>query len=89
MRNAKSDALASYANAVEEAFYQLSEHPQVHYTTCTIIVSSDWAEIGLLSPSAYIDKDPNAQEIPGTVLSSTKVNWQTVDGRPGNSITIG
>ena len=89
MRNAKSDTLASYANAVEDAFYQLSQHPQVHYTVCTMIVSSDWGEIGLLSPSAYIDKDPNAEEVPGTVMSMTKVNWQSADGQPGRFITIG
>ena len=89
MRDAKDDKLASYASTVESAFYSLSEHPQTHYTTVTMTVTSDWAEFGLLSPSSYIDQDPAAQQVPGTVLSSTKVNWQTTSGQVGNHVVIG
>ena len=89
MRGAKDDKLASYANTIEDAFYSLSEHPQTHYTTVTMIVTADWAEVGLLSPAAYIDRDPAAADVPGTVLSSTKLNWQSLDGQPANHLVIG
>ena len=88
MRNAQSDKLASFATPLESAFHQLSNHPQVHYTSVVMIVSSDWAEFGLLSPSAYVDVDPAGEQVPGTVLSSTKVGWQSPSGAPGRDITI-
>ena len=75
MAFAKDNTVASYAKDVNDAFMYLVEHPQTHRTSCRIIINSDRGEIGLLTPSAFIEADPRNPLPSEAVLTSTKLSW--------------
>ena len=75
LSEAKDEYLAARAPEVEDAFTWLVQNPEIHRTPVRLVITSDWAEFALYSPSAYIEKDPKWVN-PGTVLiEPTKVNW--------------
>lgn len=80
MAFAKDEVVASYSTHVENAYDYLVSNPQIHKTACRMIVSSDWGEIALLSPSAYIEANPRNPAPPGTILTATKVVRNSAGG---------
>jgi len=80
MEFAKDDVVANYSRDVADAFTYLVEHPQIHRTACRITITSDWAELGLLSPSAFIEIDEKSPAPPRAVITSTKVSWNSGGG---------
>ncbi|KAJ8076744.1 hypothetical protein AAF712_000368 [Marasmius tenuissimus] len=73
LRDAAAEELRNAADQLEAAFNHLKSHKEVHQTKVTLTIESDWAEFGLLTPSAVIIKDG---DIPAnTIFSETKVQW--------------
>ncbi|RYP14427.1 hypothetical protein DL765_006370 [Monosporascus sp. GIB2] len=65
---------------VENAYLWIVSHPRRHRTKCRLTINSDWGEIGLLTPSAFILSDPDSPvQHPNVSISSTKIRW---DGKP-------
>ncbi|EEP80471.1 predicted protein [Uncinocarpus reesii 1704] len=76
MTAAMDDTLNLRAGDVEKAFSWIVENPATHHTKCTLIVNSDWGEVGLLNPSAFIIPDPdNPPPTDKTIFSRTKIRW--------------
>ena len=90
MAFAKDEVVANYATDVENAYDYLVSNPQIRKTPCRMAISADWAEIGLLSPSAYIEADPRNPPPPGTILTATKVFWNSTGGSTdvGRSVIV-
>lgn len=67
--------LMNWASQVQTAFSYIVNNPSPHRTTARLVINSDWGEIALNSPAAYIlpDDDPNNTLPDGVVLSPTKV----------------
>ncbi|KAG7091265.1 hypothetical protein E1B28_010315 [Marasmius oreades] len=75
LRDSASDDLSDAADDLEKAFDHLKDHKEIHDTPVTLSIESDWAEFGLLTPSAVINK-PQPSKIPdNTVWSETKIQW--------------
>ncbi|KAL0564154.1 hypothetical protein V5O48_017900 [Marasmius crinis-equi] len=75
LRDATVKELRDAADQLEKAFNHLKMHMEVHRTEVTLSIESDWAEFGLLAPSACIVK-PSSGDIPHrTIFSETKVQW--------------
>ncbi|KAL0570711.1 hypothetical protein V5O48_011245 [Marasmius crinis-equi] len=73
LRDAAAEELRKAADDLEKAFNHLKMHTQVHRTEVTLSIESDWAEFGLLTPSACIVK---SGDIPAnTIFKETKVQW--------------
>ncbi|KAK1219935.1 hypothetical protein PQX77_017329 [Marasmius sp. AFHP31] len=70
-----SSELKAAANDIQKAFNHLKYHKEVHETPITLSIESDWAEFGLLTPSAVISKDPDADLPEHTIFRETKVQW--------------
>lgn len=76
MSAANSDAVSNRASDVQKAFEWIVSHPRTHVTKARFTINSDWAEIGLLTPSAFITQDPdNPYPTDNTVFSTTKIVW--------------
>ena len=78
MTAAMDEDLNNRAVDVENAFNWVVENPYKHQTKCTLVINSDWGEIGLLNPSAFIIPDPGSKNPPpkeNTTFSTTKVIW--------------
>lgn len=77
LKDAISADLRNIANTLREAYEYIAHHPVVYRTKARIYIESDWAEIGMLTPSAIIKEDPDAPlEDPGnTYLGTTKLRW--------------
>ncbi|RYP41090.1 hypothetical protein DL767_001251 [Monosporascus sp. MG133] len=61
---------------VENAYLWIVSHPRRHRTKCRLTINSDWGEIGLLTPSAFILSDPDSPvQHPNVSISSTKIHW--------------
>lgn len=73
--NAANDQLAAYGVQVQRAYDYLVENPVHHLTLARMSITSDWGEIGLLTPSAYIRKTEGQADVDGLVYSTTKVTW--------------
>ncbi|KAF7430290.1 hypothetical protein PC9H_005994 [Pleurotus ostreatus] len=73
MELSSSEYLQDAAARIETAFLFILNNPSVYKTAVTLHVESDWAEFGLITPSAVIlpgERIPNL-----TVISETKVNF--------------
>lgn len=61
---------------VQNAYQWIAEHPAVHETKCRFVINSDWGEIGLLTPSAFIIPDPDSPPPTNDVVfTTTKISW--------------
>lgn len=58
---------------VNKAFLYLANNPQIHVTSCRMIINSDWGEISLYSPNAYIEADPSVVNEPRTDVLQNKI----------------
>ena len=69
--------VASYGKDLRDAYTYVAGHPKVHRTKVRMVINSDWGEVELLTPSAFIEEDPAfaMQKPPGFQMSSTKVAW--------------
>ncbi|KAK7444053.1 hypothetical protein VKT23_015450 [Stygiomarasmius scandens] len=74
-RDANAKVLREAADELEKAFNHLKDHTEIHQTKVTLTIESDWAEFGLLTPSAVIIKDKDIPLPDKTVFSETKVQW--------------
>ncbi|KAF9487884.1 hypothetical protein BDN71DRAFT_1542500 [Pleurotus eryngii] len=73
MELSSSEYLQDAAARIEAAFLFILNNPSVYKTAVTLHVESDWAEFGLITPSAVVlpgERIPNL-----TVISETKVNF--------------
>ncbi|KAG9218284.1 hypothetical protein CCMSSC00406_0009904 [Pleurotus cornucopiae] len=75
MREAVAKELRDLAGDAEKAYKHLSSHRNVYQTQVTLTIESDWAEFGLLTPSAVIVPAPNAEIPSRTVFTETRVQW--------------
>lgn len=78
IRDAADRDLAARANDLQDAFeYIMSSHEEVNtLVVFDIDARSDWAEVGLLTPSASIsDKVYSAPKVPELIHSPTKIRW--------------
>ncbi|MCJ1292858.1 hypothetical protein MMC34_004411 [Xylographa carneopallida] len=58
------------------AYKWISSNPGVYITKCRFTINSDWGEIGLLTPSAFIEKDPASPPPTDNVnFQTTKVSF--------------
>ncbi|KAL8939667.1 MAG: hypothetical protein Q9216_003243, partial [Gyalolechia sp. 2 TL-2023] len=88
MNSAIDPVLAARGPDVQKAYQWIVEHPDQHFTKVRMVITSDWGELGLLSPSAYIVADPLAQNPELTNIESTKVMWINPGGGPARGATI-
>ena len=88
MAAANDSAVARRARDVYKAYEWIVEHPEQHLTRARMVITSDWGEVGLLTPSAYIVRDENQTELPGLSISRTKVTWDSPHGVPQRGLTV-
>jgi hypothetical protein len=69
------DELVDLSPSVEDVFRYIVAHPGVHKTKCRFVISSDWGEFGLLTPSAIIRPDEENPAGKDFLISPTKVSW--------------
>ena len=69
--------MRSYSKDLDAAYQYIVKNPEIHRTKVRMIINSDWGEVELLSPSAFIEEDPDfaKSKPPGYRISSTKVAW--------------
>lgn len=76
MTAAMDDDLNNRAGDIESAFTWIVANPATHQTKCSLTINSDWGEIGLLTPSAFILPDPaNPPPTDNITFSKTKIVW--------------
>ncbi|KAI0055779.1 hypothetical protein BV25DRAFT_1723621 [Artomyces pyxidatus] len=65
------------ADDVQNAFKWIVANPRKHRTKCRLSISSDWGQIGLLTPSAFIRPDPEGVALPAGMkeFNETKILW--------------
>ncbi|KAK1234036.1 hypothetical protein PQX77_002774 [Marasmius sp. AFHP31] len=73
MRNAEDGYIVNAAPRIEEAFNFIVNNPKVYKTQVTLTIEADWAEFGLLTPSAIVIKGETVP--PNTVWDETKLTW--------------
>ncbi|KAJ8091621.1 hypothetical protein PM082_020855 [Marasmius tenuissimus] len=73
MRNAEDEDVVNAAPKIEEAFNFIVNNPKIYKTRVTLTIESDWAEFGLLTPSAIVIKGETVP--PMTVWNQTKLTW--------------
>lgn len=88
MNSAADPLLASRGTDVYKAYQYIVEHPEQHFTRARMVITSDWGEVGLLTPSAYIVRDPLGENPDTTFLESTKISWINPGGGPARGATI-
>ncbi|KAM0167910.1 hypothetical protein ACHAPF_011522 [Botrytis cinerea] len=67
--------LVDLAPSVEDVFKYIIAHPALHQTKCRFVINSDWGEMGLLTPSAFIRPDPENPAGSEFLVTTTKVSW--------------
>ena len=87
MNSANDSEVASRAADVQDAYQFIVENPEQHQTKARLVITSDWGEIGLLTPSAFIAPDPEHPATPEAFFSSTKITW-TSNGASQRDVTI-
>ncbi|OSX64643.1 hypothetical protein POSPLADRAFT_1044142 [Postia placenta MAD-698-R-SB12] len=75
MRSAVDTTLQSRADDIQNAFNYIVSHPDPYKTAVTLDVQSDWAEFGILTPSAVIIPDPSKPYPSNTTASDNKVTF--------------
>jgi hypothetical protein len=76
MSAATDPAVYGRATDVQNAFQWIVEHPAVHKTKCRFVINSDWGEVGLLTPSAFIVPDTTSPPPTTNInFASTKITW--------------
>ncbi len=60
---------------VRKAYSWIVENPKVHLTSVRLSITSDWGEIALQTPSAFIVRNESAPIVEGSFFSPTKVTW--------------
>lgn len=86
-----SPVLKDYAGPLQAAFLWIVDHPEIYKTAVTLdmqtglmilhafarslIMSSDWAEFNLLTPSAVIIPDPDHPYPSTAVACDSRVQW--------------
>ncbi|KAI0055085.1 hypothetical protein BV25DRAFT_1922113 [Artomyces pyxidatus] len=77
MSMASDSEVRDRADDIQSAFAWIVAHPRTHRTKCRFTVSSDWGEIGLLTPSAFILHDHEGPKLPDDVqvFNETKIRW--------------
>jgi hypothetical protein len=75
MSAAADETIVNRASEVENAYKYITSNPAQHVTQCRFVVNSDWAEIGLLTPSAFIKPSPSSPAASDFTLSETKISW--------------
>ena len=60
-----------------QAFDYLVKNPKVHYTECSLFITSDWGHFTIESPEAYVEAHPPGTEVPnGVTWGLTEINWR-------------
>ncbi|THU80323.1 hypothetical protein K435DRAFT_736321, partial [Dendrothele bispora CBS 962.96] len=65
MKGSLNNEISAFGTTIQQAFEWIVNNPKVHKTVVALIIESDWAEFGLLTPSAIIvmgDKIPEMTE---------------------------
>ena len=75
MNAANSSELASRGPDVSVAYDWIVRNPDTHQTQVRVTITSNWGQIDLLTPSAYIEENPQSPLPPNAFLSRTKVSW--------------
>lgn len=75
MSGANDSEVAARGTDVQDAFSWIVENPEEHQTKARLTITSDWGEIGLLTPSAFILRDPAHSAPVEAFFSSTKITW--------------
>ena len=75
MSGANDSEVAARGTDVQDAFSWIVENPEEHQTKARLTITSDWGEIGLLTPSAFILRDPAHPPPTEAFFSSTKITW--------------
>ncbi|OSX64648.1 hypothetical protein POSPLADRAFT_1044144 [Postia placenta MAD-698-R-SB12] len=75
MRSAVDATLQARADDIQNAFNYIVTHPDPYKTAVTLDVQSDWAEFGILTPSAVIIPDPSKPYPSNTTTSDNKVTF--------------
>ncbi|KAK7688953.1 hypothetical protein QCA50_007644 [Cerrena zonata] len=76
MNAAVDQDLVKRAIDVQHAYEWIVQNPRKHWTKCRFVINSDWAEVGLLTPSAFIMEDPDSKPSPNNlVFTTTKIQW--------------
>ncbi|MCJ1384368.1 hypothetical protein MMC17_007484 [Xylographa soralifera] len=68
---AKNPKIYKRVNDISNAYKWISQNPGLYITKCRFTINSDWGEIGLLTPSAFIEINPESPP------PSDNVNFQT------------
>ena len=58
---------------INSAFLYLANNPQTHITSCRLVINSDWGEVSLYTPNAYIQADPSVVSEPRTDVLENKI----------------
>ena len=58
---------------INSAFLYLANNPETHITTCRLVINSDWGEVTLYTPNAYIQADPSVVSEPRTDVLQNKI----------------
>jgi len=77
-------AVRAWEMPVQTAYEWIVANPQVHYTKARLTINSDWGEIGILTPSAFILPD-KASPISDPVVLNNNLNFSTLQNP--NSVT--
>ncbi|KAL0067320.1 hypothetical protein AAF712_005547 [Marasmius tenuissimus] len=74
MKYSDNDQIVKFASQIEEAFNWFVDKPKIYKTQVSLVIESDWAEFGLLTPSAVIVKGGTNPD-DNTVWDQTKFRW--------------
>ncbi|KAL8671944.1 MAG: hypothetical protein Q9168_003570 [Polycauliona sp. 1 TL-2023] len=80
---AKNDVLAKRAVNLEKAYNWIVENPKQHLTQGLLTIQSDWGELDLLSPSAFLTRGTDPPR--DVFYSKNKIQW---DSRGRGAVTI-
>ncbi|KAI4144623.1 MAG: hypothetical protein LQ341_002621, partial [Variospora aurantia] len=67
--------LAARSPDVQKAYNWLVENSEQHLAQARMVITSDWEDVGLLTPCAYIMKDPRQSDMLGLSYSTIKITW--------------
>ncbi|KAK7444038.1 hypothetical protein VKT23_015435 [Stygiomarasmius scandens] len=54
MKGSLNEEISAFGPRIQQAFEWIVDHPKVYKTAVSLVIESDWAEFGLLTPSAVI-----------------------------------
>ncbi|KAL8998631.1 MAG: hypothetical protein Q9169_002382 [Polycauliona sp. 2 TL-2023] len=72
---ANDSKVADRARDLELAYNWIVENPKQHVTKGVLTIASDWGEMDLLTPSAFLTKGEGVPE--GVFLSKNKIQWNS------------